>query len=58
VESGLAVRADDTIRTEEGDYTVKTYLDHYRPVDGAYFPFRMRHVERECFHDSPHANQE
>jgi hypothetical protein len=46
VDCGLAVRADDTIRTEEGDYTVETYLDDYRPVDGAYFPFRMRHVEK------------
>lgn len=45
-ESGLAVRADDTIHRDEGDYTVETYLDDYRPVDGAYFPFRLRHVEK------------
>lgn len=45
-ESGLAVRADDTLHSADGDYTVETYLDDYRPVDGAYFPFRMRHVEK------------
>jgi len=45
-ESGLVVRADDIIHSEEGDYKVETYLDDYRLVDGAYFPFRMRHVER------------
>lgn len=45
-ESGLAVRADDTLHRPDGDYTVETYLDDYRPVDGAYFPFRLRHVEK------------
>jgi hypothetical protein len=45
-ESGLAVRSDDTLHRSDGDYTVETYLDDYRPVDGAYFPFRMRHVEK------------
>jgi outer membrane lipoprotein-sorting protein len=46
VASGLAVRADDTIHRDEGDYTVQTYMDDYRPVDGAYYPFRIRHVEQ------------
>jgi outer membrane lipoprotein-sorting protein len=46
VASGLAVRADDTIHRDEGDYTVQTYMDDYRPVDGAYCPFRIRHVEQ------------
>jgi hypothetical protein len=45
-QSGLVVRADDVIRTKEGDYKVETYMDDYRQVDGAYFPFRMRHVEK------------
>jgi len=45
-ESGLVVRADDVIHTEEGEYKVETYMDDYRQVDGAYFPFRMRHVEK------------
>jgi outer membrane lipoprotein-sorting protein len=45
VDSGFAVRADDTIHRENGDYTVQTFTDDYRPVDGAYFPFRIRHVE-------------
>lgn len=45
VDSGLAVRADDTIHRENGDYTVETFTDDYRLVDGAYFPFRIRHVE-------------
>jgi hypothetical protein len=45
-ESGLAVRADDTLHRSEGDYVVETYLDDYRPVDGAYFPFRLKHVEK------------
>jgi outer membrane lipoprotein-sorting protein len=45
VDSGLAVRADDTIHRENGDYTVQTFTDDYRLVDGAYFPFRIRHVE-------------
>jgi outer membrane lipoprotein-sorting protein len=46
VESGFAVRAEDTIHREDGDYTVQTFMDDYRPVDGAYFPFRIRHVEK------------
>jgi outer membrane lipoprotein-sorting protein len=46
VESGFAVRADDTIHREDGDYLVQTFVDDYRPVDGAYYPFRIRHVEQ------------
>jgi hypothetical protein len=45
-ESGLAVRADDTLHRSDGDYLVETYMDDYRAVDGAYFPFRLRHVEK------------
>jgi outer membrane lipoprotein-sorting protein len=45
-ESGLAVRADDTFHQEGTDYKVETYIDDYRPVDGALFPFRIRHVEK------------
>lgn len=45
-ESGYAVRADDTFHREDGDYKVETYMDDYRPVDGAYFPFRLRHIEK------------
>jgi hypothetical protein len=45
-QTGFAVRADDTIHRADGDYTVQTYLDDYRQVDGAYFPFRIRHVEK------------
>lgn len=45
-ESGFAVRADDTIHREEGDYMVQTFTDDYREVDGAYFPFRIKHVEK------------
>jgi outer membrane lipoprotein-sorting protein len=44
--SGFPVRADDTFRLEDGDYKVETYVDDYRQVDGAYFPFRIRHVEK------------
>jgi len=44
--SGFPVRADDTFRLADGDYKVETYVDDYRVVDGAYFPFRMRHVEK------------
>ncbi|HUJ31346.1 MAG TPA: hypothetical protein VLY23_08710 [Candidatus Acidoferrum sp.] len=44
--SGFVIRVDDTFHRAEGDYTVETYLDDYRPVDGAFFPFRIRHVER------------
>jgi hypothetical protein len=46
MESGLAVRTDDTLHRAEGDYTVENFLDDYRAVDGAYFPFRLRHVEK------------
>ena len=45
-ESGFPVRVDDTQHGEDGDYQVETYLDDYRAVDGAYFAFRMRHVEK------------
>jgi hypothetical protein len=45
-ESGFAVRADSTFHRDEGDYKVENYMDDYRPVDGAYFAFRMRHVEK------------
>jgi hypothetical protein len=45
VQSGLPVRADDTVHRDGGDYLVQTFTDDYRPVDGAYFPFRIRHVE-------------
>ena len=44
--SGFAVRADDTFRRDDGDYKVETYVDDYRAVDGTYFPFRIRHVEK------------
>ena len=46
VETGLAIRVDDVIHREDGVYDVQTYLDDYRPVDGAYFPFRIKHVEK------------
>jgi len=46
IESGFAVRVDDVFHREDGDYQVETDVDDYRPVDGAYFPFRIRHVER------------
>jgi hypothetical protein len=45
-QTGFPVRADDTIHRADGDYLVQTYLDDYREVDGAYFPFRIRHVEK------------
>jgi outer membrane lipoprotein-sorting protein len=45
-ESGFAVRADDTFHRDDDDYKVETYVDDYRPVDGAYFPYRIRHVEK------------
>jgi outer membrane lipoprotein-sorting protein len=44
-ESGLPVRADDMVHRDGGDYLVQTFTDDYRVVDGAYFPFRIRHVE-------------
>jgi outer membrane lipoprotein-sorting protein len=45
-DTGFPVRADDTFRLEDGDYKVETYVDDYRQVDGAYFPYRIRHVEK------------
>lgn len=45
-ESGFPVRTDDTLHREDGDYNVETYMEDYRAVDGAYFAFRMRHVEK------------
>jgi len=45
-DSGFPVRADDNFHREDGDYKVETYLDDYRAVDGAYFPYRIRHVEK------------
>jgi outer membrane lipoprotein-sorting protein len=45
-ESGFPVRTDDTLHSEGGAYKVETYMDDYRAVDGAYFAFRMRHVEK------------
>ena len=45
-ETGFAVRADDIFHRDDGDYAVETDLDDYRPVDGAYYPFKIRHIER------------
>jgi hypothetical protein len=45
-ESGFPVRTDDTLRLDGSDYRVENYLDDYRTVDGAYFAFRIRHVEK------------
>jgi outer membrane lipoprotein-sorting protein len=45
-ESGFAVRSEDTLHREDGDYKVENYMDDYRAVDGAYFPYRLRHVEK------------
>jgi len=45
-ETGFAVRADDVFHRDDGDYAVETDLDDYRPVDGAYYPFKIRHIER------------
>jgi len=45
-DSGFPVRTDDTLHRTEGDYKVETYMEDYRPVDGAYFAFRLRHVEK------------
>jgi hypothetical protein len=44
--TGLAVRADDTIRKDDADYKVENYMDDYRPVDGVYYPFKIRHAEK------------
>jgi hypothetical protein len=46
IETGWVVRVDDIFHRDDGDYLVETDVDDYRPVDGAYFPFRIRHVER------------
>jgi outer membrane lipoprotein-sorting protein len=45
-ESGFPVRTDDTLHREDGDYRVENYMEDYRAVDGAYFAFRLRHVEK------------
>lgn len=45
-DTGFVVRVDDVFHRDDGDYLVETDVDDYRPVDGAYFPFRIRHVER------------
>jgi hypothetical protein len=45
-ETGFAVRSDDVFHREDGDYAVENDLDDYRPIDGVYYPFRIRHVER------------
>lgn len=44
--SGFPVRLDDTVHLSSGDYTVQTFLDDYRSVDGVFFPFKLRHVEQ------------
>jgi outer membrane lipoprotein-sorting protein len=44
--TGFAVRADDNLHRDDGDYQVQSYMDDYRLVDGAYFPFRIRHIEK------------
>lgn len=45
-DSGFPVRTDDTLHREDGDYKVENYMEDYRAVDGAYFAFRIRHVEK------------
>ncbi|HXW63319.1 MAG TPA: hypothetical protein VEJ45_12010 [Candidatus Acidoferrales bacterium] len=45
-ETAWVVRVDDVFHRDDGDYLVETDVDDYRPVDGAYFPYRIRHVER------------
>jgi outer membrane lipoprotein-sorting protein len=45
--SGFVVRVDDTVHAADGsDYVVQTYLDDYRPVDGVFFAYKYKHVER------------
>ncbi len=44
--SGFVVRVDDTVHLSDGDYVVQTFLDDYREVDGVYFAFKIRHVEK------------
>jgi zinc protease len=46
VDTGLMIREDDVIHRDDGDYKVQTLLDDYRLVDGAYFPFRIKHTEK------------
>jgi hypothetical protein len=46
VDTGLMIREDDVIHRDDGDYPVQTLLDDYRAVDGAYFPFRIKHTEK------------
>ena len=46
VDTGLVIRVDDETHRQDGEYSVQTYLDDYRPVDGAYFPFHIKHVEK------------
>jgi hypothetical protein len=43
---GFVVRVDDTVHLSDGDYVVQSFLDDYRQVDGVYFAFKMRHVEK------------
>ncbi len=45
-ESGFPVRTDEVMHREDGDYKVETYMDDYRMVEGTYFPYRLRHVEK------------
>jgi len=44
-ETGFVVRVDDVFHRDDGDYIVETDVDDYRAVDGAYFPFKIRHAE-------------
>jgi outer membrane lipoprotein-sorting protein len=44
--SGFVVRVDDTVHLADGDYAVQTFLDDYRQVDGVYFAFKYKHVEK------------
>jgi outer membrane lipoprotein-sorting protein len=44
--SGFVVRVDDTVHQPEGDYVVQTFLDDYRQVDGVFFAYKLKHVEK------------
>jgi len=44
--SGLIARADDVFQRDDGPYTVQTFFDDYRPIDGLNVPFKFRHVEK------------
>ena len=44
--SAQSISATLAAVTTVGDYMVQTFTDDYRPVDGAYFPFRIRQVEK------------